>query len=72
MSETTETAQLVGRRGQLRLYSPSDRHRPNECEVEVVVRRVRHHFGRVDLLVEPVAGSGEVWVSVERVTFDDG
>lgn len=39
--------------------------------VFVHVLDVKTAFGRVDVLVQPVAGSGEKWVSSDKVTADD-
>lgn len=36
--------------------------------VPVVIKDLREVWGRMDFLVSPVGGSGEKWVSAERVT----
>lgn len=36
--------------------------------VAVTVQDVRQVWGRTDLLVSPVAGSGQIWVSQDRVS----
>lgn len=36
--------------------------------VKVWIKDVRTSFGRIDALVTPVAGSGEKWVSSDRIT----
>lgn len=41
--------------------------RMESLRVEVRIKRKRAAYGRVDLLVTPVAGEGEQWVSAERV-----
>ena len=38
-----------------------------DLEVEVTVQDSRQSFGRVDLLVVPVAGRGQSWVEAGRV-----
>lgn len=38
----------------------------------VEVRDVRVSFGRVDLLIRPVAGSGARWVSRDSVEYAEG
>lgn len=38
--------------------------------VPVMVKDARQAFGRTDLLVSPIGGTGESWVSLERVRFD--
>lgn len=37
-------------------------------QVPVLILDGRSHFGRVDFLVEPIGGTGEKWVSWDRVT----
>lgn len=36
-------------------------------KIKVKIKDARHAFGRTDVLVTPVAGSGEAWVSRDRV-----
>jgi hypothetical protein len=43
-----------------------------DLTVRVVVRQARKLFGRIELLVEPIAGSGVAWVKLDRVSFDGG
>jgi hypothetical protein len=38
--------------------------------VRVIVRDVRHAYGRTHYLVEPVAGSGRQWVDSGRLDID--
>ena len=56
-----EMAALVGRRADLLSVGL--------LTFTVEVRDVRRVFNRVDYLVGPVAGSGEVWVSSDRCTI---
>jgi hypothetical protein len=39
------------------------------CDVAIKVLDVRSSFGRIDVLVTPVSGSGSTWVSINRVNF---
>ena len=55
-----EAAAYIGRKGMLRL---------NGFRVEVDVLDAREAYGRIDLLVRPTAGSGEVWKQADTVTF---
>jgi hypothetical protein len=38
--------------------------------VEVKVKDARIRFGHLDLLVTPIAGSGERWIEQHRVTLE--
>ena len=38
-----------------------------KLEVPVRITNAREAWGRIDVLVTPVDGSGEAWVSAERV-----
>ncbi len=60
---TTELAALIGRRGLLRDGLPA-----RAMAYPIVIRDARERFGRLDLLVEPVDGTGEGWVCSEHVT----
>lgn len=51
----------IGRKGELPLGG--------DTSITVHVRDVRQVWGRTDLLVAPVAGSGEMWVSAGRVSL---
>ena len=44
--------------------------RTGDMSVRVHVKDVRRGYGRYDFLVSPVNGTGEAWVSAERVFFD--
>lgn len=58
---TVELAKYIGRKGWLRIEG---------FNMAVEVKDVRHVWGRIDVLVSPVAGSGDNWVSLERVTLE--
>ena len=53
-----QMATLVGQEGLLRV---------ERLQVQVRVVDVRTVYGRLQLLVEPVAGSGQQWVDADRV-----
>jgi hypothetical protein len=55
-----ELALMVGATGVARF---------GDLSVPVVVSDVRLSFGRTDVLVSPVGGSGNQWVDVTRVTL---
>jgi hypothetical protein len=38
-----------------------------DCHVAVTILDVRSSFGRIDVLIAPIAGSGSTWVSINRV-----
>lgn len=57
---TNERNELIGR--------PAAR-REGAYTVNVTVKDVKEAFGRTDLLLVPVSGSGEKWVSMDTVTF---
>ena len=59
---TAELSKAIGRRGQLA---------SNGLLVTVTVLDARIAYNRVDYLVEPAMGSGQVWVSSSRVRFAD-
>ena len=41
-----------------------------QMAVRVIVRDIRHAYGRTHYLVEPVAGSGRQWVDSGRLDID--
>lgn len=55
--------QYVGGKGQLSLERPA-------VTIAVKLLEARERFGRLDVKIEPVAGSGTAWVSDERLTFE--
>lgn len=58
-----EAKQLMGKTGSLELGGLS---------VSVKILDVRESYGRVDFLVSPVAGSGQVWKSESNVKVAKG
>lgn len=57
-----QLAKVIGTTGLLRSQEG--------LQVAVTVTDARESFGRLDYLVAPVAGSGTVWVSSERVSIE--
>ncbi len=53
--------EFVGRKAR---YSTSD-----GFQIEVTVENVKAHFGRVDVEVTPVHGSGTKWISNSKLHF---
>lgn len=65
----------------MRIYTPSEGEAPDlntyknrqgvinvdDLKVEVTVEDARMRFGHLDLLVTPVAGSGQRWIEQHRV-----
>lgn len=49
--------------------------RPNghgeDLFMRVVVRAARRAYGRLDFLIEPIAGIGAAWVDSDRVKLDE-
>jgi len=60
-----ELTRVLGKEGTLR------GNRDNPLTVGVRVKDARIRFGRMDFLVSPLSGSGEVWVESDRVTLAD-
>ena len=56
-----ELAAYVGRTGLLSF--------DGKIAVEVRAHDAREVYGRLDILVEPVAGTGEVWVAESRIAW---
>ena len=63
-----ELAGYVGRTGEMFILDRSGA--MITMRVPVTVKDARQAFGRTDLLVSPVGGTGESWVSIERVRLD--
>jgi hypothetical protein len=61
MLTTRQMQPVVGMSGVLRF---------EKLDVGVTILDVRQVWGRVDVLVEPCAGSGQQWVSSDRVTLE--
>jgi hypothetical protein len=66
----TEVAEVIGRKGLATLRL--DASPPVFLTIPVSVKDARRNFGRTDLLISPLGGSGEVWVHSERVQLEDG
>jgi hypothetical protein len=58
----TSMAKLIGKTAKLNI---------ERLLVSVHVMDVKTAFGRIDVLVEPVTGSGEKWVSSEKIVTED-
>lgn len=58
---STELAEYVGREGLLRV---------DHLSVTVRSLDAREVFGRLDVLVEPVQGTGQAWVAESRITWN--
>ena len=55
-----ELAEFVGRTGLLSM---------DKIAVEVRAHDAREVYGRLDILVEPIAGTGQVWVAESRIAW---
>ena len=66
MATAVEMAAKVGRSGRV----PVTLGRDTEVLMPVSVKDAKTIFGRLQLLVVPIGGSGEAWVSADRVTLD--
>ena len=58
---SAELAKYVGRKGLMSFGGA--------IAVEVTSKDAREVFGRLDVLVEPVAGTGEAWVGESRIAW---
>lgn len=65
MASAAEMGRMIGRRGLAALSASGGAE--GVLRVAVTVRDVRERFGKLDLLVTPVAGVGEAWVSEGKV-----
>ena len=59
-------ALMIGRRGVCVLHTDS-----GVLRLPVVVTDARGAYGRVDVEVEPLLGSGRIWVRRTNLTLDD-
>jgi hypothetical protein len=59
-----ELSRLIGRSGRAALSASG---KNQVLHVDVTVLDARELYGRRDVLVSPVAGVGEAWVSLENV-----
>ena len=64
-----QLAKYIGRPGWV-TYSGIN-YNADSIRFPITVTDSRTMFGRTDLLVEPVGGSGSAWVELARVTFPD-
>jgi hypothetical protein len=62
---TVDYQKFIGRTGTLPTTIP-----PN-LEVGVRIIDVRSSFGRVDVKVTPIVGSGDTWVNITRVVVKE-
>lgn len=60
--DTTMNENDVGKTGKLYI---------EKLTVSIHIREIRYVWGRTDVLVSPVNGSGRQWVSADRVKLDD-
>lgn len=65
-----ELARFIGKEGKARLVASHAS--SGVLKVPVKVKDARSMFGRVDLLVTPVGGEGEVWMDAAGVTLSEG
>ncbi len=61
---SAELAEYVGREGLLTMGGP--------LGVSIRSLDAREVFGRLDVYVEPVVGSGKAWVAESRIAWTDG
>jgi hypothetical protein len=64
MASASEMAQHIGRKG---LWTPSS---SEALAVPVEVIDARERFAQIDLLVSPVGGRGQTWVSKKSVELE--
>ena len=64
---TQELQELIGQKGSVVMYPSWPPSKTGEAIVDVEITHARAIYGRVDVLVTPVAGSGSVWVNADRV-----
>lgn len=57
-----EMASYVGKRASLPF---------RQMVVDVEIHDVRENFGRIDVLVSPLMGTGETWVQLDRLEVQD-
>ena len=59
---TRTTSHLIGRTG---------RYLINAASFPVTIIDAREHFGRIDIEIEPIGGSGAIWVERSSVRLVD-
>ena len=64
-------AGFAARLGTVARYVVPGSRAQSQLEVDVTVRDAQQRFGRMDVLIEPVAGAGSRWVSVDALRFGD-
>ena len=67
-----EIADLLDKQATLAVKAASNRTDSGILYVPVKILDGRESFGRIDVLVTPEGGSGEAWVSAERVKIGRG
>lgn len=66
----SEIAKFIGKRAHLEVEAGSaGKGRPMFVKVEVEILDGKSIFGRTDLKFRPVAGTGEGWASLEKLTI---
>jgi len=63
--ELKEITKLIGKEGVLVLDKDG-------FAVNVTIQDVKQNFGRVDVLVVPVSGTGEKWTNLNKLTLKEG
>lgn len=63
-------ARFIGKEGLARLVASTNG--KGSVLVPVKVKDARSVFGRVDVLVSPIGGEGELWMDAERLTLSEG
>lgn len=58
-----ELSQIIGRKASWIIF---------DLDVPVEITDARSIFGRVDVQIRPVGGSGEHWCNSKALVFDDG
>lgn len=69
MASVREMARHIGRKGTATMGVGGGS--TGTIEVPVEVLDARERYGNVDLLVTPIGGSGELWLTEAKVTFAD-
>ncbi|MFA5340567.1 MAG: hypothetical protein WC332_02205 [Clostridia bacterium] len=62
-----ELNNLIGKEGVMVIDRPT-RKTPG-MSINIVIKDVRISFGRTDLLVVPVSGTGERWTNLNKITL---
>lgn len=67
MTNSTEPQSLIGKTGNLVVSNPDPRRDVGELRVRVKITDARSAYGRTDVEVTPVKGSGRLWVSLHKL-----